>query len=212
MNMDDFKNCAAKSEVLSDREARDLFTLLVGMIPDREIPFGHKERVGTFGRLEFDVTNVSTNNVYFPYGGYCQLTLEGLGSGQTVEISEVEFCNPADLSVDDIRLSIEDCENTADKIEKIPEKRCSGHAIFKATFNQPVKILNCNAFSILFKTKSFSGLAPLGVVRGTLSEVFKWRGETIQARIQHSRDNYYGNYMYDTWYFLISMKMKVVTN
>ncbi len=211
MTMVDFKRCAAKSEILLDREARDLFTLLVGMRPDRQLPFGCKERIGTYGRVEFAVTTVSTNNVYFPYGGYCQVAIEGLEAKETVEISEVEFCNPADFSVDDIRLSIEDPENIADKIEKIPEKLCIGHPIFKAKFNQPVRIGNCSAFSVQFKTKSFSGLAPLGVFYGNLSQGFKWSGETSQVRVQHSRDNYYGNYMYDKWYFLLGMKMKVVS-
>ncbi len=215
MNMDEFKECAAKSEILSDQEARDLFTHIVGMNPNREMKFTNKERVGTFGMLEFTATDVTpvTNNVYFPYGAHCQLYFEGLGAGETVEISEVQFCNPADFPIDEIQFTTGNVHNqgsSADKIAKIPEKLCHGYSVYRSTFKPAFKIADLSAVQIHFKTKTYSGSGTASLISGERSQRVTLQGKSVDVTIQHSYDAYWGNYEYDKWYFMLGMKMKVV--
>ncbi len=211
MKLDDFKQHVAKSQILSDREARDLLTLLVGIKPDRELPFVEKKRTGKHTRLEdsggkytlleFPITKVTRWNTTFPGGVSCRLAID---DSTYVEISEVEFCNPADFPIDDVQ--IDNCEIFyADKIEKIPEKLCMGNSVYKAVFTPPAKVEASKHYvEVHFKTKSYSGPGTIAKLCGKGSQTVTINGQTIEAAIVKSFAPT------NEWNCLLGLKMKTV--
>ena len=230
MKLDDFKQHVAKSDILTDREARDLLTLLVGIKPDRELPFTAKKRTGkytqlgnldeTFTKFEFRTNKVSRHNVNFPEGVSCHVAFGGLEFNCQLEICEVEFCNPADFPINDVQIDrdvsgIVKMLHHADKIEKIPEKLHMGNSVYKAMFTPSVEVKVVREglciISIHFKTKSYSGLGTAAKLFGSTSQTVSVDGHDIMALISHiDRDSDIDSDSDKVWYSLLSLKMKLV--
>ncbi len=207
MKLDEFKQYVATSEILLDREVRDLLTHLVGVKPNRELPFIAEERTGNpageYAHLQFHVEKVIRKNVTFPEGVSCTVGIsQWYGSGY-IEISEVEFCNPADFPIDDVQIH-NNTEFYADKIEKIPEKLCMGNSVYKAVFTPPAKVKASDYYiEIYFRTKSYSGPGTVAKLCGTESQTVTIDGWRIDANIcNHGSIN--------RWNCLLGMKMKAV--
>ncbi len=215
MTLDDFKQHVAKSVILTDREARDLLTLFVGIQPDRELMFTAKQRTGTFTKLEFPTNKVLRHSVNFPEGVSCEVEFTGLEFNDQLEISEVEFCNPADFPINDVQIASvfgrKQMTYHADNIEKIPEKLHMRNSVYKAIFtpSAEVKAVREGVFiiSIHFKTKSYSGIGTAARLFGSTTEEVSVDGHDITAFIGDIDCDSEGDL---GWYSLLSLKMKLV--
>ena len=220
MDMGDFKHHVAKSKILSDSEARDLFTLLVGVEPDRQIAFKEEPRCGPIHRpykqLDFQIDKVKNCRVNFPQGVYCMLRVTGLKPGlQMLEISEVEFCNAFDMTsqINNCQLIGRDIKHTAAKIERVPdlEREDRGMKVYKAIFKPTVKFPNNSSIQVNFKSKVHSGMGTVAVLSGTKSSTLAVRGQAVTLCIEESAD-FANHRKLDGWYALLGFKMNIATN
>ncbi len=148
------------TDVLTDREVRSIMTLLAGAKPNVPVTFPSEPRGGisTFEEIQFTISELRKISIQLPKGVTCGIAVENLNAGETFEISEVHFCNPADFPYDVVHVN----DNYANKIEKIPQrvifKACS---VYKAVFNTPIPIpSHPDSAKVSLKTSTYSGTAP----------------------------------------------------
>ncbi len=231
--MEEFSTHAAKGNILHDREARDLFTLLAGSTPNRPIPFISNRRSGTAHHIELAATQITSRNINFPQGTTCGLQFQHFNTNEALKILEIEFCNPADFPIDVIQISqggggfmgtttvVE-----ADKVEKIPGKQMFGFSIYRAIFKTPVTLKSrSEQIQFGFRTKTYSGPGTIAYIQGAPQQTFELKGRPISINIQQDQNqSVFGGSRFTThqtasssfglnqdggWHCLVRLKLKM---
>ncbi len=204
MSKEEFMEHAAKSDVLSDREARDLLTYYMDTEPARPLQFPENRRLGNAKIVEFPGTSVSTESLNFPNGTYLTLQFDNSTmSGLQVVISEIHFCNPADFPIDEVQVYVNGTYTSCDKVEKIPDKLYCGYPVYRAIFRKPVSYQPYNYQALVhFKTKSYTGVGTGAVIyAGSYYHQFSVNEKNLALTL-------YG-YNSSSWRFLVALKIRV---
>ena len=161
MTLEEFGENVASCEILTDKEARYLFTLHSGAKPAKVLPFKSKKRTPKFQLLEFPIKSVSSLD---PNQGYYYDEYEDLDDySQTIvctlsftnfancdfEISEVRFCQPVGHE------RIDDCKINgiaAESVVKVQNETFKGFPIYAASFERAFRFSPKNYKSVVYTT------------------------------------------------------------
>ncbi len=225
MTQAEFVSNVANTEILTDREVRTIFTVLAGGKPNVPMQFENQKRGGSFHQVLFSgIGDANKINISLPEGVVCNVTLQNLGANKTLELSEIYFVNPADFPYDVVKVG----EETAWKIEKIPQPEFIAYPVYKAVFDRLVKISQ-SQFGVSLKTSKYAGSAPTAYISGTQHnwQTVELNGKSLKMQLEI--DSKYAmeascihsnaftkiqarNKDLRSWAFLIGIKGRIVTN
>ena len=155
MTLEEFGENVASCEILTDKEARYLFTLHSGAKPAKVLPFKGKKRTPEFQLLEFPIKSVSALDVESYYDDYeefdddydydyktvCTLSFTEYANCD-IEIFEVRFCQPVGHERID-GCSINGFVNgratngiVAESVVKVQNETFKGFPIYAASFER----------------------------------------------------------------------------
>ncbi len=158
MRLKEFVNEVANSDILNDQELRILFTYLNGGQPKTPMPFTDQVRGSPMEKVRFQDISVEKFNVNLPEGVSCSVKIESLEASHALQISEVDFINPADFPFDILQIVDANTITKADDILKITGEEFESFPVYKAVFKKPVCLTS--QFHIYLKTSTYSGTAP----------------------------------------------------
>ncbi len=200
----EFMEHVAKSDVLSDREARDLLTHFMETEPARPLPFPGNSRLGNAKIVEFPGSSVNTESLNFPAGTYLTLQFNNNKcnmSGLQAEISEVHFCNPADFPIDNVQIYT-GSYTSCDKVEKVAGKLYCEYPVYRAIFHKPVSYSPYSHHAqVHFKTKTCTGVGTGALIHGNYYHEFTVNDRNVGLTL-------YG-YNSTSWRFLVALKIKI---
>ncbi len=166
MSLEDFSKYVANTGILTDNEVRGLFTLLTGTKPKAPPPFPTKKRAGANSSylVQFDDIDVVMRKVQmgpgYNSGIRCQIEITNQVPNEQVYISEIYFCNTANVPINDVRMERANFSvakhfgqphtNSTGKvfkasaIEKSGLKDKGGFPVYRAVFNESIATSNDN--------------------------------------------------------------------
>ncbi len=202
MSLDDFKSHVNNTGILEDSEARDLFTVIVGKQPNREIKFCNTERNLFFRNIYLTTTSIDNLPIHSSNGLYCRIEVQHLNFSEFLEISEVLFCHAPNCPIERVvAYSTADEPTKTDYIQESQESQCHGQPVYRAIFKDPLKV--SKMVKMVFETAVDNASGVGSLIHGPKAHTYDINNRTITLVFNHYSEVEKG------WDLIVGMKLKI---
>ena len=200
MSQFEFGKIAYTSDVLTDREIRNIFTEIAGFEP-KSSAFSKVKRKPAYLSIDFPATHVKDREIVCGngHGIFCKLLFKSPSRPCDIEVGEVIFVTNTRDSIDTVKI----LDRKADVIKATSRDFC-GHKRYKAIFQKPVTFSTGLAVKVWFASTKESTVGSTQVYSKSIEHSFNIHGHQIALSLGGGDNNY--------WYFLLGFKMRFKDN
>ncbi len=196
MTLEEFGENVANCGVLSDTEARYLFTLYSKTKPSMVLPFKDKRRMGSFELLEFEAYRINNRILGSDMTG---VTLDFKNVIANFEISEIQFCQPPGIeAIDGVFIE----QTGATSIFKLQNKTYLSYPVYAASFEPPFQFTAGVELKVQFETKPGNKNSVAELRARTQNHSFNMKGRETTISFQGT-----GLGSNKWWYCLTALKL-----